>query len=329
MNYYLQTHKKLLICMVFIAALAAAGFFYFHQPAKEPLVLYGNVDIRQVSLTFNSNERIETMTAEEGDRVQKGEILGTLNTQKLRLDVMRGKAQVAQQEAVVWKLHNGSRPEEITQAGAAVRSAQADADNAQANYSRMQALYQNDAVSKQEFDNAEAAYKAAAAALQNAQASHQLAVIGPRAEDIAAAEAQLQSLQEELKIAEYNLSQATLIAPQDGVIRSRLLEPGDMASPSKPAYILSLDTPKWIRAYVPENRLGELYEGKQATVTIDSFPDRPLAGQVGYISNTAEFTPKSVQTTELRTSLLYEVRIYVPDPDNLLRMGMPATVTFS
>lgn len=101
-----------------------------------------------------------------------------------------------------------------------------------------------------------------------------------------------------------------------------------MASPSKPAYILSLDTPKWIRAYVPEDRLGELYEGKQAIVTIDSYPNAPLSGQVGYISDTSEFTPKSVQTTELRTSLVYEVRIYVQDPDNVLRLGMPATVTF-
>ena len=319
--------KKLIACIIFIA-IGAAVFFHVRQTGNEPLVLYGNVDIRQVSLTFNSNERIETMNAEEGDRVQKGEVLGTLNTKKLHLDVTRSQAQVAQQEATVWKLHNGSRPEEIMQTEAAVRSAKADAHNAQSHYDRMQTLYANDAVSKQDFDNAEAAYKAASAALQNAKAAHHLAVIGPRSEDIAAAEAQLQSLQEDLKIAEYHLSQATLIAPQDGIIRSRLLEPGDMASPSKPAYILSLDTPKWIRAYVPEDRLGELYEGKQAIVTIDSYPNAPLSGQVGYISDTSEFTPKSVQTTELRTSLVYEVRIYVQDPDNVLRLGMPATVTF-
>lgn len=323
----LQRQKKILLLVLAIGILGGA-FFFFRQPAAEPLILYGNVDIRQVSLTFNASERIESLTAEEGDRVQKGDILGSLNRERLRLDVAHSQAQVAQQEAAVLKLHNGSRPEEIIETDAAVRSAQADADNAEANYRRMLALYNADAVSKQEMDNAEAAYKAADAALQNAVAAHQMTTIGPRYEDIAAAEAQLQTLRESLKIAEYNLEQATLIAPQDGVIRSRLLEPGDMASPSAPVYILSLDTPKWIRAYVAEDRLGELYEGKPAKVTIDSFPNQPLDGQVGYISDTAEFTPKSVQTTELRTALLYEVRIYVEDKDNVLRLGMPATVSF-
>lgn len=150
---------------------------------------------------------------------------------------------------------------------------------------------------------------------------------GYREEDVAAAEAQLQSLQNELKTAEYNLSQATLIAPQDGVIRSRLVEAGDMASPSRPVYTLSLEKTKWIRAYVSEDKLGWLHEGRQATVTIDS-TNKKLQGQVGYISNTAEFTPKSVETEELRTALVYEVRIYVTDKDNVLRLGMPATVTF-
>lgn len=100
-----------------------------------------------------------------------------------------------------------------------------------------------------------------------------------------------------------------------------------MASPSTPVYTLSLDTTKWIRAYISEDRLGQIHEGQTATVTIDSVPT-PLTGQVGYISDTAEFTPKSVETEDLRTSLVYEVRIYVTDPDNVLRLGMPATVTF-
>lgn len=126
----------------------------------------------------------------------------------------------------------------------------------------------------------------------------------------------------------YNLSQATLVAPQDGVIRSRLMETGDMASAARPVYLIGLSDPKWIRAYVPESRLGELREGMEADVYVDSFPNEAIQGKVGYISDTAEFTPKSVQTEELRTSLLYEVRIFVDDEENRLRMGMPATVKF-
>ena len=267
------------------------------------------------------------MNVEEGDRVHKGDVLATLNTTPLKLTIARCQAQIAQQKAVVAKMHNGSRPEEIAEAAAAVQSAQAEADNAAADYQRMSTLYASNAISRQTLDTAEAKAKSTAASLAKSQSAHALADNGYRQEDIDAAEAQLQSLENELQTAQYNLSQATLIAPQDGVIRSRLVEPGDMASPSTPVYTLSLDMTKWIRAYISEDRLGQIHEGQTATVTIDSVPT-PLTGQVGYISDTAEFTPKSVETEDLRTSLVYEVRIYVTDPDNVLRLGMPATVTF-
>ena len=329
MKEKLLAHKKTLLLLA-IVLLAAFGYYAYTAAQKDDtaLVLYGNVDIRQVSLAFNSSERIEEMYVDEGDRVKKGDVLAKLATQPWELQIAAMEAQIAQQEAVVNKLHNGSRPQELAGAQASTASAQADADNAAAAYTRLLTLYNQDAVSKQELDNGEARYKAAMANLQNAQAAQDLTAIGPRSEDIAAAEAQLQQLQEQLKLQKYNLSQTTLTAPQDGVIRSRLLETGDMATPQKPVFTLSPDSAKWIRAYVSENRLGELYEGKQAFIHIDSFPDRKIIGQVGYISNTAEFTPKTVQTEDLRSALLYEVRIYVTDEDNILRMGMPATITF-
>lgn len=323
----LKEHKKAGILIAIVLILAAGIIWYLTRPVNMPLTLHGNVDVRQVSLTFNASERIATMNVEEGDRVHKGDVLATLNTTLLKLTIARCQAQIAQQKAVVAKMHNGSRPEEIAEAAAAVQSAQAEADNAAADYQRMSTLYASNAISRQTLDTAEAKAKSTAASLSKSQSAHALADNGYRQEDIDAAEAQLQSLENELQTAQYNLSQATLIAPQDGVIRSRLVEPGDMASPSTPVYTLSLDTTKWIRAYISEDRLGQIHEGQTATVTIDSVPT-PLTGQVGYISDTAEFTLKSVETEDLRTSLVYEVRIYVTDPDNVLRLGMPATVTF-
>ena len=323
----LKEHKKITALIVAGLILAAGSAWYLNRPTEQKLVLHGNVDIRQVALTFNASERIAEMKVEEGDRVRKGDVLARLNITPLELHVARCKAALAQQQAVVAKLHNGSRPEEIAEAAAAVQSAQAEADNAAADYRRMSSLYAHNAISRQALDAAAAKAKSTAAILARNSASHELAFNGARQEDITAAEAQLQSLQNELKTAEYNLSQATLIAPQDGVIRSRLVETGDMASPSKPVYTLSLDKTKWIRAYVSEDRLGQIHEGQEATITIDSM-NKKLQGQVGYISGTAEFTPKSVETEELRTALVYEVRIYVTDNDNVLRLGMPATVTF-
>ncbi len=321
-----QYKKQFLILILFIAIVTGTGI-YFLRPVNTTLTLYGNVDVREVSLSFNSSERISQMNAEEGDIIHKGDVLAVLNTVPLELSIARCKTQLAQQQAVVDKMHNGSRPEEIQETEAAVQSAEAAADNAVADYTRMQTLYNSDAISRQALDNAEARAKAAVAALNRARATHRMSDIGFRREDIDAAEAQLESLRVQLENAEYNLSQATLIAPEDGVIRSRLLEPGDMASPAVPVYTLSLNTKKWVRAYISEANLFRIHEGQAAKVTIDGVSS-PIDGQVGYISGTAEFTPKTVQTTELRTALMYEVRIYVDDPDNLLRLGMPATVTF-
>lgn len=323
----LKTHKKFAILLLVTLLIAAGIAWYLHRPTNTALVLHGNVDIRQVALTFNASERIATMNVEEGDRVHKGDVLATLNTLPLELSIHKCQTDIAQQQAIVAKMHNGSRPEEIAEAAASMQSAQAEAENAAADYRRMSLLYAKNAISKQSLDAAEAKAKSTAANLAKTSSAHELAFKGYRQEDIAAADAQLQSLQTQLQTAQYNLSQATLVAPQDGVIRSRLLEPGDMASPSTPVYTLSLDKVKWIRAYISENALGHIYEGQKATISIDS-ANKTIEGQVGYISNTAEFTPKSVETEELRTSLVYEVRIYVNDTDNVLRLGMPATVTF-
>ena len=319
--------KKIIIILVLLAAVAAGFYWYQNKQKQDDVKLYGNVDIRQVSLSFNANERIAKMLVEEGATVKKGQVLAQLETTPLELSIAKLKAQVAMQQATVDKLHNGNRPEEIRQADAMVRSAEAEYNDALVDTQRMQSLYEQNAIARQSVDDAEARLKMAQASLQNAKEAQQLAHVGARSEDIAVAEAQLQACQAELKNQEYNLSQATLVAPQDGVIRSRLLEPGDMASSSKAVYLLATNDTKWVRVYIPEKRLGEIKEGMEVNVKIDSFPDKPLKGQIGYISNTAEFTPKSVQTEELRTSLVYEVRVYVKDEENVLRMGMPATVT--
>ena len=110
------------------------------------------------------------------------------------------------------------------------------------------------------------------------------------------------------------------------MVRSRLLEPGDMATPQRPVFALALTKPKWVRVYISETNLGRIKPGTSARVLTDSHPDQPIAGKIGYISSVAEFTPKAVQTEELRTNLVYEVRVLVDDGSDVLRLGQPATV---
>ena len=322
--------KKKAVLFLAACLLGLAAYLYHafcQQDNQEELVLQGNVDVREVSLAFRQSDRILEMLAEEGDRVQKGQVLARLDTRELKLQLQRLNAEIAAQQSTVDKLHNGTRPEEIRQAEGNLRQAQAAAEHAACVYQRKRDIYTSIAgISQQELDNAYHDMEAKQATMSVAEAALQEAKAGPRQEDIAGAEAGLQALRNEQLRYIYLLSQYELQAPDDGVIRSRLLEAGDMASPSKPVFKLSLPGKKWVRAYVPETELGRVYEGQQARVYIDSLPGKAIDGQVGYISGTAEFTPKHVQTEELRTSLVYEVRVYVDDADNVLRLGMPATV---
>ena len=292
--------------------------------AAQTLTLNGNVDLREVSLAFKNSDRIAEILAEEGDTVKKDQVLACLDSDALQYKVKIAEAQVAAQQAVVDKLHNGTRRQELDQAAAKAQETAANRDFLQREYERKQAAY--DVSQGRSISDVKSKLDAASARADEAQANYELALAGPRKEDIASGEAKLESLTQELKELQYTLGQYELKAPQDGVVRSRLLEVGDMASPQKPVFRISLNTKKWVRVYVKESDLGKLHEGSKASVYIDSFPNHAIQGQVGYISGTAEFTPKNVETKDLRPALLYEVRVYVEDPDNLLRMGMPATV---
>lgn len=318
--------------LVLLAASAAAGWWHFGRPAAPDgrIVLYGNVDLRQVSLAFNGSERVAELAVREGERVRAGQLLGRLDARALALRVAQAQARIGVQEQALLRLKTGSRPEELAQAAAQVAAAQAEAELAQQQLARLQAIGQTTAgraVSQQDLDSAQARRKVAAAQLDNARRAQQLAVAGPRREDIAQAQAQLEAARAELALMNHQLQEAELRAPIDAVVRARLLEPGDMASPQRPAFTLAITDPKWVRAYVAEPDLGRVRPGQAASVSTDSHPGRPIAGKVGYIASVAEFTPKTVQTEELRSSLVYEIRVMVEDGEDRLRLGMPATVT--
>jgi HlyD family secretion protein len=296
---------------------------------ERELIIYGNVDLRQVQLSFNNSERIAEVLVQEGERVRKGQVLARLDTRRLEPQVAQAEAQTAAQRQVVQRLRSGSRPEEIAQARANVDSARADAANARQQYERIKSAAEMSAgraVRQQDVDSAKAAVQVAEAKLAVNERALELAVIGPRKEDIAEAEARLRANEAQVALLRQQLVDAQLLAPMDAVVRTRILEPGDMASPQKPVFSLAITDPKWVRAYVPEPNLGRLHEGMTAAVMVDSFPERRFESWVGFISPVAEFTPKTVQTEELRTSLVYEVRVFVKDPSDELRLGMPATV---
>ena len=317
------------IALVALAAVGVAWWLTHRHAASDEVVLYGNVDLREVNLAFNDSQRITSVLVREGDTVRKGQVLARLDTSRLEPQLAQARAQAAAQRAVVDRLHHGSRPEEVAQARANLMLSRADARQAHDGYQRLEAVFKSSsgrAVSRQELDDAKAQADVADAKVAVSRKALQLALLGPRQEDIAQAQAMLDGEQAQVALLEQELADAQLRAPLDAVVRSRIAEPGDMASPQKTALTLAITDPKWVRAYVSEADLGRVGPGMAATVAVDSFPGQRFEGWVGFISPVAEFTPKTVQTQELRSSLVYEIRVFVKDPDDRLRLGMPATV---
>jgi len=292
------------------------------------LVLQGNIDVRQVSLAFEDSGRIAEILAQEGDSVKAGQVLATLDTVSLKLQAEEARAQAEAQRQNLRRLRNGSRPEEIAQARARLVSAEAEAARAEGDLSRLRAISgstEGRGVSAQDIDHASKTAIAARARAREQAEALRLARSGPRAEDVAAGVAQVDAAQAQIALLQHRIDQGVLRAPTDGVVRARLREPGDMASPANPVLNIALLRPKWVRVYVNEPDLGRIKPGMAAKVFSDSQPGKPVPGKIGYISSVAEFTPKAVETEELRTSLVYEVRVVVEDKDNVLRLGQPVT----
>ncbi|MGH7796975.1 MAG: efflux RND transporter periplasmic adaptor subunit [Candidatus Binatia bacterium] len=323
--------RTVLIAALIVLVLAAAGFLWWsarHDDDAKELALYGNVDLRQVELAFNNSERIAAVLVREGERVREGQILARLETARLEPQLAQVEAQAAAQRQVVQRLRNGSRPEEIAQARANLEAARAEAVNARLQHERLESAAEisgGRAVRQQDVDNANAAVQVAEARLAVNHRALDLALAGPRKEEVAEAEARLRASEAQAVLLRQLLADSQLISPIDAVVRTRVMEPGEMASPQKSVFSLAITDPKWVRVYVSEPDLGKVRPGMAATVEVDSFPDRRFQGWVGFISPVAEFTPKSVHTEELRTTLVYEVRVFVKDPGDNLRLGMPAT----
>jgi HlyD family secretion protein len=320
-----------LVLAVVIASSLGVGWWWWGSPKNEKsiLSLHGNVDLRQVELAFNNSERIAAVLVQEGDLVVPGQVLARSDTSRLKPQEAEAEAALDAQRAVVDRLHHGSRPQEITQAQATVAGDRADRINAEQQWKRLtdlSTLTIGRAISQQELDGAKDALDTSLARLTVAEMELDLAATGPRAEDISKGEADLRVKQAQLDLMRQNLANAELIAPCAAVVRSRLLEPGEMASPQRPIVTLAIMDPKWIRAYIPESDLGKVHMGMTASISTDSAPGKPLPGWIGFIAAVAEFTPKTVQTEELRSSLVYEIRVFVKDPQDDLRLGMPATV---
>lgn len=315
---------------VLVLALAGAlwwGYRLRSMAGRDVLVLYGNVDIREARPAFDDTGPVAALLVTEGARVHKGELIARIDDARYALRATEARQTALRLGADLERLVHGSRPQEVDRAKAAMAALDAVYKNDELLYQRTVRLVPVGVASTEDRDNAAAAVRAARASYEAARQSFELAKIGPRAEDVAAARHAFRAAAAAAALAARELADTRLYAPVDGIVEDRILEVGDMAAPNVPVYTIALRDPLWVRAYVPEGDLGRVRLGMAATVATDSFPGKSYRGWVGYLSPTSEFTPKTVETPELRTALVYQVRIYVCDARGELRLGMPATVS--
>ena len=311
-----------------ILALGLATWFgvsRFRPKDNSLIVLQGNVDVRQVNLAFKVAGRIAEMKVDEGDRVEASAIVATLDKSYFADDLRLARARVAGQTAVLAKLVSGTRPEEIAQARAVVAERVASVVLAEATLDRQADLAGKGFSPHQKHDEATASLERAQASLKAAQETLKLAEIGPRSEDIDAAKAQLEAENAAFAQAEHRLADSDLVGPTAGVVLTRVREPGAIVAAGETIYAVTIISPVWVRSYIAEPELGRIQPGMAVEVRTDS--GKTYRGQIGFISPVAEFTPKSVETKELRTSLVYRLRVTVNGDTSGLLQGMPVTVT--
>lgn len=323
------TRQRVIVLLVVALGGALAWFGWTAWSAQRGgsagLTLYGNVDIREVELAFRQGGRITRMVVDEGRAVRAGDVLAEIDAQPLADALAVADAELQRARAELDKLRAGNRVQERGRAAQEVRAASAQLNSAEAELQRQAALHRDGMTPTRSLDAARAARDEATARVAALQQTASLVDAGARREDIAAASARVAAAEAQRALAATALADARLVAPSNAVVSTRVREPGAMVAARETVYTLALRDPVTVRAFVGEPQLGRAVPGTAVTLRASSI-DKTYRGHIGFVSPRAEFTPKSVETADLRTDLVYRLRIVVSDADERLRQGMPVTV---
>jgi HlyD family secretion protein len=319
---------KRVIITIAVAGTIATGIVACNRgPGGPSLVASGTVEATDAQLGFQVTGRINDIVVREGERVRAGTALAHLDTVETAARRNAAMAGAAAAAAQLDELEHGARREEVAQARAARDAAQQKLAEAERGFDRTNSLYRDGAISREAFDNAGTALDVAKAQFTQADQQFRLVSGGPRAERIAAARAQLDQANAAVAQITAAIRNMTIHAPFDGIVTVRSREPGETVSPGSSVLTLLNPNDRWVRIYVPEDRLGAVRLGAPAVITTDTYRRKTYRGDVVYIASEAEFTPKTVQTKEERVKLVYAVKIGIQDDDAMeLKPGMPADV---
>ncbi len=321
--------KRVIPVLILLAATIVAGVYFYPRLTKRPepvnqITLSGNIEAHESLVSFKVQGRIIELPVEEGQQVEQGALLARLENADLKQKIRMDEASVRVRESDLALTLAGTREQELKASQQSMLDAQADLDEKVLDNERAQRLFAKDEVSAQDRDLAATALKRAQAIYKAAQQRYNEAIEGSRKEDIAIARANLNEANANLGLSRVNLDYTTLHAPSSGVITVRQAELGEVLAPGSPVVTLADLDHIWLRAYIAETDLGRIHWGQDAAVTTDTYPGKQYHGRISFISSSAEFTPKSVQTYKERVTLVYRIKIDIDNPNHELKPGMPA-----
>ena len=361
--------KKGIAITVLALAAAGAAVYAFRGFGKAPdnrIMVSGNIELNAVKkgqvvaridrdqLAAQRDRETAGLASSESQLAQ-AQTAVELQKATLAADLETRRADVAAAEARLAELRNGARPQEKLDAKAAVDAAATEVERAQKDWDRAQGLYKNDDISTAQHDQFRSRFESASAALRQARERESMVLAGPRVEQVAAQQAQVERARGALKLAQANgletrrreqelttrraeiarstanlalidrqMGDTVAVSPVDGVVLVKAADIGEVVAPGTTIVSVGdIDHP-WLRGYVNETDLGKVKVGSKAKVTTDSYPGKVYDGRVTFISSQAEFTPKQIQTQQERVKLVYRIKIELENPRRELKSNMPA-----
>ena len=321
--------KKIIPIVILLIVAVAAGVHYYPRMTKKAapvnqLTLSGNIEAHESLVGFKVQGRVVELPVEEGQQVAQGALLARIDDADLQQRVRMDEAAVGVRESDLALSLAGTRPQEVKAAEQSMIDAKADLAQKKLDNERAEKLFAKDEIAAEERDQAATALKRAEAISKAAEQRYNEAEEGSRKEEIAIARANLNEASESLGLSRVNQSYSVLRAPSDGVVTVRQVELGEVVAPGSPVVTLADLDHICLRAYIAETDLGRIHWGQEAIVTTDTYPGKQYHGRISFISPSAEFTPKSVQTYKERVTLVYRIKIEIDNLNHELKPGMPA-----
>jgi len=327
----MQSHLKQLALIGLVFSVACA-----EEAPTDRLRASGHVEATETRLAPDGGGRILTLTVKEGDRVQPGQLVLTLDTRDVELAIARAQAEKAAAEAQLRLVAAGARVEDIRAAESQVTTARSELNAAKAelaaaeeDLTRFDTLLKNNSGSRKQRDDAatrrDVARDRVASAesrISTAEAGAAKLRAGARREEIDAAQARVAATQAQIDTLEKGLTDATLRSPIAGLVTEKLVEVGEMIAPRSPAIVVVDLDHAWADVFVPEPTVPQIKIGQAATIFTDA-GGPGIPGTIAYISPKAEFTPRNVQTAEERSKLVYRIKVTVDNRAGVLKQGMP------